>query len=152
MQHRLAAETEQLAYDVTGADAGCFYLFEIISGFCRVLQVEQGEFGIPDNDSENIVKVVGNAASQVADWFHFLSLAKLLFEKGAFFLFAFQRNDLGNKAAENFKWPDQFIVWSLTRLRVIYRDNADEITFLIIHPDKKIVFRMPSRLFLCSLT
>ena len=78
------AEGEQLTGEVGGAFGG-FGNFDQAPGLIRIqrfLELEQGDVAL--DDGKEVVKIVGNAARQLAKRFHFLRLAKLLLELLAF--------------------------------------------------------------------
>jgi hypothetical protein len=69
-----------LADEFSGAIAGGGDGFEgfavgIIEGF-----LDEEEAGVALDDGENVVEIVGDAGGQLADGFHFLDLAQLIFQ------------------------------------------------------------------------
>src|SRR2546430_14814173 len=84
LEHLLARKREQLARERGGAACGFANLFEIF----EVTAVRAGELcrqqvRISDDRGKNIVKVVRDAASELAHRLHFLRLQQLLFESFA---------------------------------------------------------------------
>ena len=79
--HRLlAAEEEQLTGEVGGPLGGFLDFAGDGLGARGKAFVERHHPGLHHDDGENVVEVVGNAAGQLADGFHFLRLAQLGFE------------------------------------------------------------------------
>ena len=78
-----AAESQELAGERGGAVGGLLNGFGF--GMQRMAEGElvEHDFGIAADDHEEIVEVVGDAAGEAADGFHFLGLAELVFEHAA---------------------------------------------------------------------
>src|SRR5688572_28512854 len=73
-----AAESEKLLGQFGGLLRGAD---NTIEGWGRVLDTAFEPRGMAANDREEIREIVGDAASQTADRFHFLRLEKLRFER-----------------------------------------------------------------------
>jgi hypothetical protein len=82
----LAAEQEQLAGEAGGAFGGVFDVEQAFGERGGALLSRHGfhaaeqEFTLAEDDGEEIVEVVGNAAGQPPDGLHLLGVAKLCFE------------------------------------------------------------------------
>ena len=78
-----AAEGEELAGQSGGAVGGLLNGFGF--GMQRMAEGElvEHDLGVSADDHEEIVEVVGDAAGEAADGFHFLGLAELVFENAA---------------------------------------------------------------------
>ena len=74
-------------------------LIEFLPLFFRVFILHHGQLGIPEDDGENIVEVVGDAAGQGADGLHLLGLTELDFQSLPFLLRAVPVADIAGKGA-----------------------------------------------------
>ena len=73
----LTAEGENLLYQVTGAFPGGEHFFEMALHPTAMWDIIQGQFSIPQDRGQNIIKVMGNPPCEGADRLHFLDLAEL---------------------------------------------------------------------------
>ena len=88
----LAAKSEQLAREAGGALGG---LLDLVGGGER-LRIERRQAeqrGVAEDDGEDVVEIVRDAAGELADGLHFLRLAELFFE-------AFVQRDIAEQAQE----------------------------------------------------
>ncbi len=84
LEELFSAEGEELSGEVGGAFGSEGDLLEG-GGFLGVGGVEGAEdFCVALDDGEEVIEVVGDAAGELADGFHFLGLAELIFELDAF--------------------------------------------------------------------
>ena len=79
-EHLLAAESQKLPGEGGGAIGGIGNLLGRPAHAGVGPDAIQQKFGVAGDDHQQIVEVVGNAAGQTTDGFHFLRLAKLLLE------------------------------------------------------------------------
>src|SRR6185503_12197567 len=79
----LAAEGEQLPGEGGGAVPGLEDLGDLAAGGVAVVEAGDHELGVADDDEQEVVEVVGDAAGEAADGLHLLGLAELLLEAAA---------------------------------------------------------------------
>jgi hypothetical protein len=65
---------------IAGALACQIELFDVCSDRVSGFQLGQNHFGVTENDRQQVVEIVSDAASQVAHRLHLLRLSQLLFE------------------------------------------------------------------------
>ena len=79
-QHLLAAEGEQLAGERGGTPGGIADLCDVVLEWVIAANFLEQHIGVAENDGEEIVEVVGDAARQPADRIQLLGLEILLFD------------------------------------------------------------------------
>ncbi|OPZ17666.1 MAG: hypothetical protein BWZ10_01163 [candidate division BRC1 bacterium ADurb.BinA364] len=84
----LPAERQYLAGQVLGAPAGGDHFADESPRAGIGGAILHRQFGVAQDGAENVVEVVRDAAGEHADGFHFLRLAKLVFQMRAFFFVA----------------------------------------------------------------
>ena len=80
LQNLHAAESEELARQRGRAIGGAVDLFDFAGDGIAGRQNVQQQLGVALDDHQEIVEVVRDAAGEATDGFHFLRLAKLVFE------------------------------------------------------------------------
>jgi hypothetical protein len=86
VQHRhqlrlLARETEQVGDEACGAVCGRLNVLDVLVGrIARAMGLEK-KIREADDGGQHVVEIVGDAARQLADGFHFLGLCKALFKR-----------------------------------------------------------------------
>jgi hypothetical protein len=84
LQHLFAAERKQLPGKIGRAIGAQGDLFERIALVRRQPGARGQQRGVPLDHGEDIVEIVGHSTGELADRFHFLGLAQLVFELAAF--------------------------------------------------------------------
>src|SRR5215510_12528082 len=54
------------------------YLFQEMACWLPIRPVEEGQFGVPQYNTQNIIKIMGNPTSEGSKRFHFMRLSELL--------------------------------------------------------------------------
>ena len=89
----LTTERENLVDQTFGTLAGRENIVQRLAGILALTGMNTGDFRVSENGLKDIVEVVGNAAGQRSDGFHFLGLPQLRAEFGFFF---FGLDPIGN--------------------------------------------------------
>src|ERR1041385_6206554 len=104
-----AGECEELCDKAGGAQRGLPHMSQVSVCWIRVWELLFSEFGVAQNGSEQVVKVVGDASGESADALHLLGLEKRLFR-------SFALDDLSQQGGID---RDNLL------LRLIHRFSAD---------------------------
>ena len=73
----LARERQQLAGQIRGPHGGILHFFELVVDRVVLRYGGKQHFRVPENDGEQIVEIVRDAAGKLPDGFKFLGLAQL---------------------------------------------------------------------------
>jgi hypothetical protein len=80
LRHGLATEREELLHQLFGAFARGEHLTEVVPGGTGLWHIVGCKFSKAQDHGQEIIEIVGDAASQRSDGLDFLSLAEVVFE------------------------------------------------------------------------
>ena len=132
LENLAPAEDEQLARESGSAVRSFVNLLAAFVGSIGDAQAIKEQFAVALDDGEEIVEVVSHASGKAAQCFHFLGLAKLLFELVALGLVALQSAAHAVKRASDFshfpaaaQMQTKLVVAFLQRFHALYRARRE---------------------------